>query len=49
MAGFALANVPDSSIISTGLAAFLDVLSGIVIIVFSAAILYLGMKSLLNK
>ncbi|RYG74207.1 hypothetical protein EU245_03055 [Lentibacillus lipolyticus] len=49
LAGFALANVPASSIISPGLASFLDVVGGIVIIVFSAAILYLGMKSLLNK
>ncbi|WP_245544960.1 hypothetical protein [Lentibacillus jeotgali] len=49
LAGFALANIPASSIITGGLASFLNVIGGLVIIIFSGAILYLGFKSLLNK
>ncbi|QKY71774.1 hypothetical protein Len3610_17190 [Lentibacillus sp. CBA3610] len=49
LAGFALANVPASSVITGGLASFLNVIGGIAIIIFAGAILYLGFKSLLNK
>ncbi|TFJ92710.1 hypothetical protein E4U82_11130 [Lentibacillus salicampi] len=49
LAGFALANVPASSIITGELTSFLNVIGGIVVIIFSAAILYLGFRSLLNK
>lgn len=49
LAGFALANVPTSSVITAGIATFFQIIGGIAVIVFSVAILYLGIKTLLDK
>ncbi|MFB4167924.1 hypothetical protein [Virgibacillus sp. JSM 102003] len=49
LAGFALANVPTSSVITAGIATFFQIIGGIAVIVFSLAILYLGVKALLDK
>ncbi|MBP1948619.1 hypothetical protein SAMN05216232_3152 [Virgibacillus subterraneus] len=49
LAGFALANVPTSSVITAGIATFFQIIGGIAVIVFSLAILYLGVKTLLDK
>ncbi len=49
LAGFALANIPTSSVITAGIATFFQIIGGIAVIVFSLAILYLGVKTLLDK
>ncbi|WP_164670789.1 hypothetical protein [Virgibacillus doumboii] len=49
LAGFALANIPTSSVITAGIATFFQIIGGLAVIVFSLAILYLGVKSLLDK
>ncbi|WP_077211719.1 hypothetical protein [Bacillus dakarensis] len=46
LAGFALANLPSSSLLTAGAASFLGVIGVIAIIVFSFLILYLGVKAL---
>lgn len=49
LAGFGLANVPISTVITAGLAAFFDIVGGVTVIVFGLALLYLGVKTLLGK
>ncbi|WP_079525667.1 MULTISPECIES: hypothetical protein [Halobacillus] len=49
LAGFALANLPTSSVITAGIVSFFNIIGGIAIIVFSLALLYLGVKALINK
>lgn len=49
LAGFALASIPTSSVITAGIASFFQIVGGVAIIVFAVAILYLGVKSLLGK
>lgn len=49
IAGFGLANLPTSNVINEGIADFFEVVGGLMIIVFSLAILYLGIRSLLNR
>ncbi|WNS77289.1 hypothetical protein RRV45_09975 [Bacillus sp. DTU_2020_1000418_1_SI_GHA_SEK_038] len=49
LAGFALIKVPTSAVISAGIASFFHILGGIAIIVFSLALLYLGVKALIGK
>jgi hypothetical protein len=49
LAGFGLANLPSSAIVTAEIANIFDLVGGIAIIVFGAAILYLGFKSLFNK
>ncbi|MFC4559540.1 hypothetical protein ACFO3D_15175 [Virgibacillus kekensis] len=49
LAGFALANVPVSSVVTTGLANFLDIIGGLVIIVFAGALIYYGLRVLFGK
>ncbi|MGP4107680.1 hypothetical protein [Virgibacillus sp. L01] len=49
LAGFALANIPTSSVITAGIATFFQIIGGIAVIVFSLTILYLGVKTLLDK
>ena len=49
IAGFGMANVPTSTVINAGIAGFFEVVGGITIIVFGLALLYLGIKDLINK
>ncbi|MFD2924496.1 hypothetical protein [Halobacillus naozhouensis] len=49
LAGFALANLPTSSVITAGIVSFFNIIGGIAIIVFALALLYLGVKALINK
>ncbi|MFS0674707.1 hypothetical protein [Ornithinibacillus sp. 179-J 7C1 HS] len=49
LAGFALANVPTSSIITTQIAEVLQLIGGLVIVVFAIAIVYLALKALVRK
>ncbi|QED47669.1 hypothetical protein [Cytobacillus dafuensis] len=49
LAGFALANIPTSVVITAGIANVLTIVGGIVIIVFVLALLYLGVKSFIKK
>ncbi|MDQ0269718.1 hypothetical protein [Cytobacillus purgationiresistens] len=49
LAGFGLANLPTSAIITPGIAEFFAIIGGIAVIVFSVAILYLGLKAILRK
>lgn len=49
LAGFALANVPTSSIITTQIAEVLQLIGGLVIVVFAVAIVYLALKALVRK
>ncbi|SFA80409.1 MULTISPECIES: hypothetical protein [unclassified Bacillus (in: firmicutes)] len=48
LAGFALLDLPSLSFISS-LVTFFDIVGVIAIIVFSFALLYLGVKSLIKK
>ena len=49
LAGFGLANLPASTIISVETANLFSIIGGIAMIVFALAILYLGVKALFNK
>lgn len=49
LSGFMLAHLPVSSVISAGIANFFKIVGGLTIIVFSVAIVYLGVKSLIGK
>ena len=49
LAGFALANLPTSTVITAGIAQFFTVIGGIAIVVFALALLYFGVKSLINN
>ncbi|WP_188455969.1 hypothetical protein [Virgibacillus oceani] len=49
VAGFALANVPTSAVITPAVADFLGLVGGIAMVVFSAALLVLGVKALLKQ
>jgi len=49
IAGFGLANIPESSVINAGIVSFFEIVGGIAIIVFGIALLYLGIKSLIGK
>ncbi|WP_164214442.1 hypothetical protein [Virgibacillus sp. YIM 98842] len=49
LAGFGLANLPISSVISAEIANFFSILGGLAIIIFSLAVLYLGLKTLFKK
>lgn len=49
LAGFGLANLPSSTVITPEIANFFEIIGGIAIVVFSIMILYLGVKSLFEK
>ena len=49
LAGFALMKVPTTAVITAGIASFFHILGVIAIIVFSLALLYLGVKALIGK
>ncbi|KAB2337688.1 hypothetical protein F7731_08835 [Cytobacillus depressus] len=49
LAGIALIKVPVSAVITAGIASFFSIVGGIAIIVFSLALLYLGIKALIGK
>ncbi|WP_430788961.1 hypothetical protein VBD025_02420 [Virgibacillus flavescens] len=49
LAGFALANLPTSTLISADIASFFDIIGGIAIIVFGLVLLYLGVRALIRK
>ena len=49
LAGFGLANIPESSVINAGVVSFFEIVGGIAMIVFGIALLYLGVKSLIGK
>ncbi|WP_339217255.1 hypothetical protein [Ornithinibacillus sp. FSL M8-0202] len=49
LAGFALANVPTSTIITEQIAEILQLIGGLVIVVFAIAIIYLALRALVNK
>jgi hypothetical protein len=49
LAGFGLANLPLSSVISAEIANFFSIIGGIAMIVFALAILYLGFRALFKK
>lgn len=49
LAGFGMANIPASSIITTEVANFFDIIGAITIIIFSLAVLYLGVLSLFGR
>ncbi|MDP4169647.1 MAG: hypothetical protein Q8906_03480 [Bacillota bacterium] len=48
LAGFALVNLPAISFL-VGLTGFFNIVGVVAIIVFSFALLYLGLKALINK
>lgn len=49
LAGFGLANLPTSAIISAEIADFFSIVGGIAVIVFALALLYLGFKALFKR
>lgn len=49
LAGYALANLPVSALITPGIAEFFVIVGGIAMIVFALALLYITVKALLNK
>lgn len=49
LAGFGLANLPESAIISAEIASFFTIIGGLAIIAFALAILYLGFKALFKR
>ncbi|WP_047981499.1 hypothetical protein [Ornithinibacillus contaminans] len=49
LAGFALTLVPTSAIITAQVADFLNIIGGIVIVVFAVALLHLGLKALFTR
>ncbi|MFD1037804.1 hypothetical protein ACFQ3N_05195 [Virgibacillus byunsanensis] len=49
LAGFALTRIPASSVVSSGIVNFFDIVGGIAIIIFAIALLHLGVKALLGK
>ncbi|WP_099156652.1 hypothetical protein [Virgibacillus ndiopensis] len=49
VAGFALANVPTSAVITPGIATFLGLIGGLAMVVFAAALLLLGIKILFKQ
>ncbi|HLR75928.1 MAG TPA: hypothetical protein VK077_11740 [Virgibacillus sp.] len=49
LAGFGLANLPESPVINSSVTTFFEVVGGISIIVFALALLYLGIKNLINR
>ncbi|NRG45358.1 hypothetical protein [Bacillus sp. CRN 9] len=49
LAGFALANLPTSVLITPGIAEFFTIVGGISIVIFSLALLFLGVKALLKS
>lgn len=48
LAGFALANIPTSSVITPGIADFFTIVGGLAVIVFSLALLYEGLQALIK-
>ncbi|MGY0693462.1 hypothetical protein ACW2QC_11800 [Virgibacillus sp. FSP13] len=49
LAGFGLANLPTSAVITPEIANFFEVIGGISMAVFAIAVLYLGVKALFRK
>ncbi|MEN1968109.1 hypothetical protein WMZ97_08535 [Lentibacillus sp. N15] len=49
LAGFGLANLPTSTVITPEIAEFFQAIGGIAMVVFALAVLYLGVKSLFQK
>ncbi|MEN2768865.1 hypothetical protein [Ornithinibacillus xuwenensis] len=49
VAGFALAFVPTSTLITTPVADFFGIVGGVVIIIFALALLHLGLKALFSR
>lgn len=49
LAGFGLAHVPTSTVTNDSVVSFFEVIGGITIIVFSLALLYMGIKDLFRK
>lgn len=47
-AGFGLANIPEVGFISAGITEFFSVVGALAMIVFSLALLYLGVKALFD-
>ena len=48
LAGFALTNLPTTTFLSTGITPFFTNIGGIIIIVFSIALIVIGIKELLR-
>lgn len=49
LAGFALANLPEVSFLTGALVSFFGIVGALVILVFSLAMLWLGIRSLMGK
>lgn len=49
LAGFALVNLPTTAIITVGIASFFHTVGAFAIIIFSLALLWLGIKALIGK
>lgn len=49
LAGFGLASVPTSAVVTQGIADFFTIIGGLAMLIFGLAILYLGVKALLGK
>ncbi|MUK89404.1 hypothetical protein GMD78_13630 [Ornithinibacillus sp. L9] len=49
LAGFAMAFVPTSSLVTEPIANFFEIVGGVVILVFSLALVHLGLKALFTK
>lgn len=49
LAGFALANLPTSAVVTQGVVEFFEVIGGIAIIVFSFALLFDGLRTLFKR
>lgn len=48
LAGFGLANIPDSAAFNKGIHNFFEVVGGVSIILFALATIFLGVKALIN-
>ncbi|GGB42753.1 hypothetical protein F3157_22250 [Virgibacillus dakarensis] len=49
LAGYGLANIPTSALITPEIANFFAAVGGIAMVVFALAVLYLGVKALFQK
>ncbi len=49
LAGYALANLPTSALITAEIANVFTIIGGLVMVVFAVALIYLGVKEMLGK
>ncbi|MEI3605614.1 hypothetical protein SPD48_07910 [Pseudogracilibacillus sp. SE30717A] len=49
LAGYALANLPTSALITAEIASVFTIIGSLVMVVFAVALIFLGVKALLGK